>query len=75
MSQVFGADFQDEVESRVKSLVAMPPLALQQSKRLIRSHRMDELREINRKESALLEELWIADECMQAALKFSSSRK
>lgn len=74
VSETFGADYQTQVDARVKTLLRMPPLALEQSKKLMRSHSIDHLRQVNRKESQLLEKLWIADECMQAAMKFAGRK-
>lgn len=75
VTQVFGHDFDRQVLTRVNTLVARPPLALQQSKQLIKSHTMEELRKINRKECELLEQLWVADECLNAMVEFATRKR
>lgn len=64
------ADFQKEVEQRMKHIAGLPPKSLSLSKQLCRSAEKEFLHNVNNKECELLAERWLSDECAEAVMSF-----
>lgn len=57
---------------RIAALAALPPMALQNGKALMRRWSKEQLHEVNEHECEVLRKQWLSDECMSAVAAFMS---
>jgi Delta3-Delta2-enoyl-CoA isomerase len=79
VTQVFSKDtFRQEIQKRVDTLTSLPPKTMQHIKNVVRHNYFqgiggtgnDQMKALNKREVALLERLWVSEECMQAIMNF-----
>lgn len=66
--------FQKEVWTRLKAYSKLPPNAMRVSKQVIRNTEKEKLHAVNAEECSVLQERWVSDECINAAMNFLSRR-
>ncbi|XP_028392030.1 enoyl-CoA delta isomerase 2, mitochondrial-like [Dendronephthya gigantea] len=64
------AEFEREVNKKMKYMAGLPPQSLALSKQLCRSAEKDKLHDVNNKECELLAKRWLSDECAKAVMAF-----
>lgn len=75
VAQVFEHSvFMEEVMKRATLLSTLPPESVRISKKLIRSHRREELHRVNKEECVVLKDRWLSPECMDAIISFMSRK-
>ena len=76
LSGVFpNESFEAEVNKRVKEWKDLPPGALMDCKKLVRSEERNILHEVNRKECDLLVDRWQSKECADAIQNFMTRKR
>ena len=68
------AEFEKEVNKRMKYLAKLPPKSLALSKQLCRSAEKEKLHDVNDKECELLAQRWLSEECAQAVMEFMARK-
>lgn len=67
--------FEDELMTKALEIAKLPQESLRITKTLARSHEIEHLRNVSRKECDLLIERWTSKECFEAIMQFMNRKK